>query len=137
MDMKDIFDGFDPARYEQEAEQRWGDTDAYKESIKRTKRYTAEDWETFAAEQSAIYADAVAAMKAGKQPSDEAAMDIAERHRLLIDRWFYPCPAAMHTGLASLYENDARFAMNIDKFGDGLTAFLVEAIRANAGRRGG
>ena len=134
MDMKEIFDGFDPAQYEQEAEQRWGDTDAYKESMKRTKRYSPEDWKRYAADQSAVYADAAAAMKAGTPPSDEAAMDIAERHRLLIDRWFYPCSSAMHEGLAALYENDARFAANIDKYGEGLTAFLVEAIRANARR---
>ena len=42
----------------------------------------------------------------------------------------------MHVGLASLYESDARFAANIDKSGESLTAFLVEAIRANAARGG-
>jgi hypothetical protein len=136
MDMKQIFDGFDPAQYEQEAEQRWGHTDAYQESMKRTKHYTEGDWKKLAAEQSAVYADAVAAMKAGKLPSDEAAMDVAERHRLLIDRWFYPCSSSMHVGLAALYESDSRYAANIDKYGAGLTSFLVEAIRANAGRSG-
>ena len=64
-------------------------------------------------------------------------MDIADRHRLSIDRWFYPCSITMHRGLADLYENDARFAANIDKFGAGLTTFLVAAIRANAARHGG
>ena len=62
------------------------------------------------------------------------AMDIAERHRLSIDRWFYPCSHAMHVGLASLYEGDSRFAENIDKHGKGLTGFLVAAIRGNAKR---
>jgi MerR family transcriptional regulator, thiopeptide resistance regulator len=132
--MKAIFDGFDPAEYEQEAEQRWGDTDAYKESMKRTQRYTEDDWKRLAAEQSAVYADAAASMKAGRPASSGEAMEIAERHRHLIDRWFYPCSFTMHVGLASLYENDARFAANIDKYGEGLTRFLVEAIRANADR---
>src|SRR6185503_11059591 len=36
MDMKEIFGGFDPAKYEDEAKERWGNTDAYKESTKRT-----------------------------------------------------------------------------------------------------
>jgi TipAS antibiotic-recognition domain len=40
----------------------------------------------------------------------------------------------MHLGLADLYEGDSRFAENIDKYGQGLTAFLAAAIRANAGR---
>jgi MerR family transcriptional regulator, thiopeptide resistance regulator len=137
MDMKEIFDGFDPSKYEEEVQQRWGNTDAYQESKKRTKRYTQEDWKKLAAEQFAIYADAVAAMKAGKKPSDDDVMDIADRHRLSIDRWFYPCSVALHCGLAEMYESDGRFAANIDKHGEGLTVFLVAAIRANAGRSGG
>jgi DNA-binding transcriptional MerR regulator len=62
------------------------------------------------------------------------AMDIAERHRLSINRWFYPCSVAMHADLADGYEADSRFAENIDKLGAGLTPFLSAAIRANARR---
>jgi MerR family transcriptional regulator, thiopeptide resistance regulator len=64
-------------------------------------------------------------------------MDVAERHRRSIERWFYPCGATMHTGLADLWEADPRFAANIDKHGAGLTAFLAAAVRANARRHGG
>ena len=134
MDMKEIFDGFDPSEYEDEVKERWGNTKAYKESMKRTKRYTADDWEQFKEEQSAIYKDAAAVMKAGGKPSDPRAMDVAERLRLSIDRWFYPCNHKMHLRLASLYESDSRFAENIDKHGEGMTTFLVAAIRANAKR---
>jgi hypothetical protein len=62
-------------------------------------------------------------------------MAIAERHRLSIDRWFYPCSTEMHSALALGYEQDARFAENIDKHGAGLTPYLVAAIRANSQRR--
>jgi DNA-binding transcriptional MerR regulator len=137
MEMKELFDGFDPSKYEAEAKQRWGTTEAYAESKRRTQRYTEADWKKLAAEQAAIYAEAVAAMKAGKAPSDEDVMDIADRHRLSIDRWFYPCSVALHRGLAAMYESDERFAVNIDKHGEGLTTFLVAAIRANADRHGG
>jgi DNA-binding transcriptional MerR regulator len=135
VDLKEIFDGFDPAKYEDEARERWGKTDAYKESMKRTKRYTAEAWKAIKAEQAAIYKDAAAAMKAGKKPSDPEVMEIVERHRLSIDRWFYPCSTEMQRGLASLYESDGRFAESIDKNGEGLTSFLVAAIRTPAGVR--
>ena len=134
VDMREIFDGFYPSEYEAEARARWGRTDAYKESVKRTKSFTKEDWERLRDEQGSIYADAIAAMRAGKKPEDEAVMDIAERHRLSIDRWFYPCSHEMHRGLADMYETDQRFAQNIDKFGEGLTPFLSAAIRANAER---
>lgn len=136
MNMADLFDGFDPSRYEAEARRQWGATEAFAESEKRTKRYTPDDWKTLKAEQAAVYDDAVSAMKAGKPASSAEVMDIAERHRLSIDRWFYPCSHTMHQGLASMYESDDRFRQSIDKHGAGLTTFLAEAIRANAARRG-
>src|SRR4029434_8921629 len=60
MDIKELFDGFDPSEYANEAKERWGKTDAYKESMKRTKRYTPEDWKKIKTEQEAIYKDSVA-----------------------------------------------------------------------------
>jgi DNA-binding transcriptional MerR regulator len=135
VDLKEIFDGFDPAKYEEEAKQRWGNTDAYKESARRTKRYSKEDWLKIKAEQADVYKDAAEAMAAGKSPTAPEVMDIAERHRLSIDRWFYPCSSLMHRGLASMYETDERFAATIDQAGEGLTPFLVAAIRANADRK--
>lgn len=134
MAMADLFDGFDPSRYEAEARERWGGTKAFDEVAERTKRYTPDDWNALKAEQGAVYEAAVAALKAGQAPSSTDAMDIAERHRLSIDRWFYPCSHTMHQGLASMYESDDRFRQSIDKYGEGLTTFLAEAIRANAGR---
>jgi DNA-binding transcriptional MerR regulator len=134
VDMKKIFDGFDPDKHADEAKQRWGHTDAYKLSMRRTQSYTEADWTRMKDEQNAIYADAVVAMTSGKGPSDPAAMDVAERHRLSIDRWFYPCGTQMHCGLADMYEADSRFRECIDKHSPGLTAFLSAAIRANAER---
>jgi DNA-binding transcriptional MerR regulator len=137
IDLKEIFDGFDPSQYDEEAKQRWGHTDAWKESARRTRSYGKAEWQRIQEEQGAIYRDAAAALAAGKAPEDPDALAIAERHRLSIDRWFYPCAHAMHRGLADHYEADARFAENIDRFGAGLTAFLAAAIRANASRHGG
>jgi DNA-binding transcriptional MerR regulator len=137
VDMKRIFSGFDPDKYADEARRRWGDTEAYKTSIRRTKSYSEQDWVRLRDEQDAIYADAAAALEAGKRPDDPEAMDVAERHRLSIDRWFYPCSATMHCGLADMWEADRRFAENIDRHGAGLTKFLAAAVRANAKRAAG
>jgi MerR family transcriptional regulator, thiopeptide resistance regulator len=134
IDMREIFDGFDPAQYEAEAERRWGDSAAYKESQRRVKGYTAEDWRRQQQENALIMQDAAAAMSGGKRPDDPEVREIAERHRLSIDRWFYPCSKVMHGSLADLYEADQRFAANIDEFAPGLTPFLAAAIRANAAR---
>ena len=134
VDMKKIFDGFDPDQYADETKQRWGNTEAYKISAKRTKSYTEADWQKLKDEQAAIYADALAALKDGVRPNEARAMDVAERHRLSFDRWFYPCSPKMHCGLADLWEADRRYADNIDKHGAGLTEYLAAAVRANASR---
>ena len=134
MKMEDLFEGFDASRYEDEARRQWGKSEAFVESEKRTRRYTSDDWKALKAEQAAVYDDAYSALKAGQRPSDEAVMDIAERHRLSIDRWFYPCSHRMHGGLAAMYESDDRFRQSIDRHGEGLTSFLAGAIRANAAR---
>lgn len=136
MKMEQIFDGFDPDEHADEAEARWGKTDAYAESARRTKSYTPDDWKRIKDQQDAIYSELATAMKRGQKPDDAAVSDIAERHRRSIDRWFYPCSHEAHAGLADLYEADGRFAATIDKHGEGLTPFLAAAIRANAKRTG-
>jgi DNA-binding transcriptional MerR regulator len=132
MNAKELFEGFDASKYEAEARQRWGGTDAYATSKKRTSKFSATDWKRVHAEQAAIFTAAAAALKAGKAAEDESVLDLAERHRQYIDRWFYPCSASMHCALAEMYENDSRFAQTIDKFAPRLTQFLSAAIRENA-----
>lgn len=134
VDFKKIFDGFDPEKYEDEAKQRWGNTDAWKISTQRVKSYTEAQWKLIRDEQAAIYADLLALMKSGVAADDPRAMDVAERARLSIDRWFYPCSAQMNAGLADTWETDPRFEANIDKHGAGLTKFMAATARANAAR---
>jgi DNA-binding transcriptional MerR regulator len=134
MQPEQLFEGFDASSYEAEVKERWGGTDAYAQSSKRTSRYRAAEWEAINAEQTAIYSAAAAAMSAGKPANDESVVDIAERHRRWIDRWFYPCGTETHCALAEMYARDSRFAENIDKFAPGLHIFLRAAIRENAHR---
>ncbi len=129
---KDMFEGFEPEKYEAEAKQRWRETDAYKESARRTRKYGDKDWTAIKVESNAIFSDAAAAMKAGTKSDSPAAIALAERHRRHIDRWFYPLTPAFHTNLADMWEADERFKNNIDKFGEGLTAWLANAARAAA-----
>src|SRR5437762_1393306 len=44
-DFKQMFDGFNPEDYEEEARQKWGNTSAYKESARRTAQYGKSEWE--------------------------------------------------------------------------------------------
>jgi MerR family transcriptional regulator, thiopeptide resistance regulator len=137
MDAKDMFEAFgdfDPKEYEKEAEQRWGSTDAYKESARRTKRYTKEDWIEVRKETEAVNAGLAALMDEGVPADDPRAMDLAEQHRLNIDKRFYPCSYEMQCGLAEMYIVDPRFTATYDKVRPGLGQYLHDAILANAAR---
>ena len=137
MDTDELFEGFedfDHARYADEAEERWGDTHAYKESQRRLKGYDKADMAAIKAEMDDIVKRFAAAMESGVGPMSEEARALAEEHRRHIHRRFYHCPPAMHAGLADMYEADPRFGETFEKYAEGLTAFVATAIRANAGR---
>ncbi len=129
-DMKTLFDGFDPQAYEDEARERWGDTDAFREAQRRTRGYREADWSALKAEQADIMGALAAALTSGAAPDDSRVAALVDRHRAFIDRWFYPCDPQTHRALAGLYESDERFFANIDRHHEGLTAFFVAAIRA-------
>ena len=134
MSHEDLFNGFDPAKYEEEARERWGGTPEFEESLRRTRRYKKEDWKNLGAEAGEIVQGFAAAMEAGVAPSDARAMDLAERHRQHISRWFYPCSFEIHVGLGDMYVADPRFAANYEPIRTGLSAYIRDAIHANAAR---
>ena len=137
MDRTDMFDGLEEIDHEQfegEVEQRWGDGDAYKASMQRTRRYGKADWARIKEEGASVLARMAELMAEGARAAGHAAMDLAEEHRRHIDRWFYPCSHGMHRNLAAMYTTDPRFEDYFEKHAKGLAAFVQEAIRANEAR---
>lgn len=130
-DVKQMFEGFDHSQYEDEARERWGDTDAYKESMRRTKQYGKAEWDQIQASWQTIYSDLAALMKTGTPVTDAAVQALVEAHRAHIDRWFYPCSVEMHKGLGAMYVQDARFKANLDKVAPGFAQYLSDAIAAS------
>lgn len=135
-DYLDIFGDSDHAKYHQEAEQRWGETDAWTESQRRVKSYTKDDWKRIQAEQATLEQELGAALTAGLAADSPRAMELAERHLAYLERWFYPCGYAMHRGLGDLYINDPRFEAHYAKVASGLAHYLHDAIYANASHHG-
>jgi hypothetical protein len=133
----EVFGSFDPDEHAAEAQDRWGGTDAYGESARRTKRYTKADWLRIKAEGEAATRAVAEAMAAGLPPDSVEAMDGAEAHRRQIDGAFYPCSYEMHTGLAEMYLADPRFTANYEAIAPGLAQYLHDAIVANAARHAG
>jgi DNA-binding transcriptional MerR regulator len=137
MSTDEMFEGFEDfnRQYEDEVKERWGKTDAYKESMRRTKGYTKDDWKRFKAENEAAGKRWIELLASGASPTSPQAMDLAEGARLQIDKWFYPCSPEMHRKLGDMYEADPRFTATYEKMAPGMCAFVSAAIRANADRQ--
>ncbi|GII32784.1 MerR family transcriptional regulator [Planotetraspora mira] len=131
----EVFGDFDPDEHAQEAEERWGGTDAFEQSRRRTAAYTKEDWLRIKEEAGEVVRDFAAAFEAGVPADDVRAMDVAERHREHLGRWFYDCSPEMHKGLGDMFVADPRFAANYEQVAEGLAVYVRDALHANAERR--
>jgi DNA-binding transcriptional MerR regulator len=133
-EMREVFGEFDPAKHADEAEQRWGGTEAYRESQRRAAKYDRKQWLAIREEAERISRDLQAVMASGRPATSREAMDVAEAHRQHITRWFYECTSEIHRGLGEMYVADPRFAQNYDTLAPGLSQYFRDAIVANAER---
>jgi MerR family transcriptional regulator, thiopeptide resistance regulator len=128
----EIFGDFDPDGYTVEAEQRWGGTDAYQESARKTSRYTKDDWLRIQQESGELTRRWIEAFDAGVPAESQQGMDLAEEHRQQISKFFYNCTFEIHVGLAEMYLADERFTRFYDDQRPGLAQYTHDAIMANA-----
>ncbi|MGA6220749.1 MerR family transcriptional regulator [Streptomyces umbrinus] len=130
----EVFGDKDPEEHAEEAERRWGGTEAYAESQRRAARYTKDDWKRMQAEVASWGERYDTLMEAGEPATGERAMDMAEEHRQHISQWFYDCSYEIHRGLGEMYVSDERFKEFYDSMRPGLAEHLRDAITANAAR---
>lgn len=130
----EVFGGFNPDDHAAEVEERWGENEANRESMRRTQRYSKADWERIRAQGQAVMDGFVTAMRGGAADSVEA-MNAAEAHRQQISDAFYPCSHEMQVGLAEMYLADPRFTATYERAAEGLARYVHDAIKANAARR--
>ena len=116
--------------YENEARERWGNTDAYREHEQKTKNYTKEKW----AEANDGIMEIFAEFAACKQNSAEAdsveAQALVAKLQAHITENYYTCTDEILAGLGQMYVCDERFKQNIDKYGEGTASFAADAIAA-------
>ena len=133
MSKKEMFNGFDiteienhKRKYEKEVKEKYGNSDAYKESILKTSKYTKDDWKS-------VYGDMEGIFKAisenmDKGPESLEVQELVGKWRNFISNNFYNCTVEIFRGLGEMYVQDERFTKNIDKTKEGLSEFLSEAI---------
>jgi DNA-binding transcriptional MerR regulator len=117
--------------YAAEAEQRWGNTDAWKQSQQRVSKFTKQDWVDIKADVDNLLADLAAAKRDGVEPGSAAANELAARHRASIER-YYDCDDEMHRCLAEMYLADERFTRYYDDVEPGLAQFVHDIIVAKS-----
>ncbi|KHE70422.1 MerR family transcriptional regulator [Halobacillus sp. BBL2006] len=139
MSNKDRFEPFDKSeieahqkKYEKEVEERWGDTDAYKESQRKTASYTKEDWKRIQKEGNEIDRRIIDRMDQGPEDAEVQRL-IGEKRQHISDN-FYHCTPEIFRGLADMYVNDPRFTKNIDMLKEGYAAFLQKAMHVYCDR---
>jgi MerR family transcriptional regulator, thiopeptide resistance regulator len=133
----EVFGEHDPARYADEARQRWGETEAYRQSRRRTGGYTKQDWQEIKAAGDDLDRRFAAALAGGVPADSPQAMRLAEEHRQNISRWFYDCGYDMHRGLGDMYLADERFTQRYEQIAPGLARYVRDAVHANADRAAG
>lgn len=108
--------------YAAEAKKRWGNTDAYKQSMERTKHWTKTDYQN-ATQNWKIFMQKLAKAVDNGIESEQFQQLIKEQHQSI--EQYYDCSLEMYRELGKMYVADERFRQNYDKYKPG----LAEAVR--------
>ena len=116
--------------YENEAKERWGDTDAYRQSSAKTSKYSKEDFAAAKVDQEAATELFVYAFGNSLPVDSLKAKEAVIAHRAAITKWFYDCSIEMQKQLAIMYVEDPRFKEYYDGRVRGLAQYVHDAIQA-------
>ena len=117
-----------PKKFQTEARERWGNTDAYCEHEKKTKNYTKEKWTQANDGLMVIFAEFAACKDGGSSVDSVEAQALVAKLQAHITENYYTCTDEILTGLGKMYVADERFKKNIDKYGEGTAEFAANAI---------
>ena len=116
--------------FENEVHERWGDTDAYRQSTSKTSKYSKEDLEAAKVDQEAATELFVYAFGNSLPIDSPKAQDAVRAHRDAITKWFYDCSIEMQKNLALMYIEDPRFKEYYDGRVRGLAQYVHDAIHS-------
>ena len=114
--------------YEKEVKEKWGHTDAYKQSQEKTADYSKEKQEAVNEGLMAVFGDFAKAMNSGVGADSDEAKALAQKLQTYITENFYTCTKEILSGLGQMYVLDERFRENIDKYGKGTAEYARDAI---------
>ena len=116
--------------YEAEVQERWGETEAYRQSSLRTSKYTKEDFNLAKVDQEAAVELFVNAFGNSLPIDSEKTLIAVTAHREAITKWFYDCSVEMQKNLAPMYLEDPRFKEYYEGRVKGLAQYVHDSIMA-------
>ena len=116
------------SQFESEVHERWGDTDAYRQSKAKTSKYSKEDFQAAKVDQEAATELFVYAFGNSLPIDSPKAQEAVIAHREAITKWFYDCTVEMQKNLAVMYIEDPRFKEYYDGRVRGLAQYVHDAI---------
>jgi hypothetical protein len=117
-------------QFESEVHERWGGTDAYRQSSLKTSKYSKEDFAAAKIDQEAATELFVYAFGNSLPVDSPKAQEAVLAHREAISKWFYDCSIDMQKNLALMYIEDQRFKEYYDGRVRGLAQYVHDAIMA-------
>lgn len=130
-DKLELFGGDWKPEYQDEAEQRWGDTPEWEQSQKIQGKMTRTDWVRIKAEQDEFVDKLVDAADRKVAPGSVEAAELVELHNHSIGQW-YEVSRARQVLLARMYIHDDRFTATYR----GRAAYLLSLVEAQAAKEG-
>ncbi len=131
-EMYDVFQDDDVKQYQDEVKERWGSSDAYKQSMKRVGKMTKVEMEKMKADGKVFLKRLAEAMD--KPVNDPEVQKLIAEHHAGIE-FFYTCPLPMYRNLGQMYAEDPRFTAYYDAARPGLAVWLRDAIHAYCDER--
>lgn len=126
----DLFASFSDEQmkqYQEEAKQRWGNTEAWKQSQERTKHWTKADYDRIKKDGEAWTKKMAAIKEQGFTPQSPEAQAMIDQHYNGL-RTFYEPNLEMYRGLGQMYVDDPRFTAYYDKHAKGLAIYMRDAM---------
>ena len=115
--------------YDIEVQERFGNTDAYKEYEQKTANYSKDKWQTVNEGLNAVLAKFAECMKNGHTADSDDAQTLVKELQTYITENYYTCTNEILAGLGQMYVADERFKTNIDKHAPGTAEFISQAIK--------
>lgn len=110
-----------------EAREKWGDTEAFKQSEINVKKMGKEGLKRVLAENEQIINDISVWMKEGADPKSDTVQKLIAKHYNGLRAFYEPNPA-LYQGLAEMYVADPRFKQNYEKVATGLAEYMKEGM---------